>query len=103
NLHCHVAAHDLAALRFGYPPTELPALLDVGQRSVEGALGDTERLRADRQPGVVERAQRGLEAATRRADDAVGRDRAVGEVDRAGRAALDAELALLGADREARV
>ena len=52
---------------------------------------------------MVERAQRGLEAGAGLADDPVGRDAAVLEVDLAGRAALDAELALLGADREARV
>ena len=65
---------------------ELLALLDVVDRGVERALRDAERLRADRQPGVVERAQRGLEAGAGLADDPVGRDRAVLEVDLAGRA-----------------
>ena len=82
---------------------ELVALLDVGDGGVERALRDAERLRADGQPGVIEGAQRGLEAGARLADDPVGRDRAVLEVDLAGRAALDAELALLRPDREARV
>ena len=49
---------------------------------------------------MVERRQRGLEAAALGPDQAVGRDRAVVEVQLAGRGALDAELVLGGADRE---
>ena len=41
---------------------ELLALLDVARGVVERALGDADRLRADREPGVVQGAQRGREA-----------------------------------------
>ena len=74
---------------------ELAALLDVADRHVERALGDADRLRADAEAGVVERAQRRAEAGAGLADHAVGRDAAVVEVDLTRRRALDAELALL--------
>ena len=75
---------------------ELLALLGVAEGEVEGALGDADGLRGDRDPGVVEGLHRGLEAGALVADHPVGGDPDVVEVDLAGRAALDAELLLLG-------
>ena len=62
------------------------ALLGVAQRVVERALGDADRLRGDRDPGVVEGPHRGLEAGALGADHPVGGDPHVVEVDLAGRA-----------------
>jgi hypothetical protein len=103
DLHGHVGQHELHALEVGDGLAELLALLDVGDRGVERALRDADGLRADHRAGVVERLERGEEAGALLADHPVGRDAAVLEVDLAGRRALDAELALLGADGEAGV
>jgi hypothetical protein len=78
-------------------------LLDVGHGLVERALGDADGLGADRDAGVVEGAQGDLQALTASADHPVAGDAAVVEVQLTGRAALDAELALLLTEGEARV
>ena len=65
------------------------------------ALRDADGLRADGGAGVVEGLQCGLEAGALVADDAVGGDGAVLEVEFGGRRALDAELLLQRSDGEA--
>src|SRR5690606_16109790 len=75
-------------------------LLDVGPGGVQGALGDADRLGTDGGAGVVQGAQRGLEAGPRFTDDPVRRDGAVLEVQLGGGGALDAELLLLRAHHE---
>ena len=77
---------------------ELLPLLGVGQRVVERALGDPDRLRGDGDPGVVEGAHRGLEPGALLTDHPIGRDPDVVEVDLAGGRALDAELLLRGTE-----
>ena len=74
----HVGEHELDALELGDPLAELPALLDVGQRVVERALGDADGLRADGDPGVVEGAQGDLQTVADVADPAVVADPAPG-------------------------
>src|SRR6516225_427125 len=93
-LHRHVGDHELQALEFRDRPAELLALPDVPERVVQGALGDAEGLRGDRDASVVQGAQRDLEAFPFLADQPGGRDRAVVEVQLPGRRALDAELVL---------
>ena len=85
DLGAHVGEHELHALKLPDRLAELLAVFDIGHSRVECALRDAQRLRPDRRPRVVEGAQRGLEAGTRLADDPVGRDRAVLEVDLARR------------------
>ena len=51
DLHLHVGEHELHALEVGDALPELPAVLDVGDRGVERALGDADGLRADRRAG----------------------------------------------------
>ena len=77
--------------------------LRVVEGEVERALGDADGLGGDGDPGVVEGLHRGLEAGALLADHPVGGDPHVVEVDLARRAALDAELLLLGAERDALV
>jgi hypothetical protein len=55
---------------------ELTAFLHVPDGIVQRALGDAERPGRDRDPGVVEGGQRGLEARALRADEPVGGMRA---------------------------
>ena len=102
-LHAHVGEHELQALELADGLAELLALLDVAQRVVQRALRDADRLGADGDAGVVEGAQRDLQALALGAHEPVGRDARVGEVQLAGRAALDAELALGLAEVEALV
>src|SRR6204780_2087307 len=64
---------------------------------------DAERLRGDRDPGVVEGGEGGLEPGSLRADHAVGRDARVLEDDGAGRRALDPELLLRRAEADPRI
>ena len=77
--------------------------LHVPGRVVERALRDAERLGSDSDAGVVERGQRRAESASLGADQPVRRDPAVVEIQLAGRRALDAELVLGRAEREALV
>jgi UDPglucose 6-dehydrogenase len=100
DLHRHVGEHELHALEVADRLAELLALLGVRDGGVERSLGDADRLRADHRAGVVEGLEGRAEAGALLADEPVGRDPAVVEVDLAGRRALDAELALLGADAE---
>src|SRR4051812_44212899 len=102
-LHRHVGDHELDPLEVGDALTELLALLDVGDRLVERALRDPDGLRADGDARVVEGAQGDLEPVADLADDAVAGQADIVEVQLAGRAALDPELALLLAERESLV
>ncbi len=64
---------------------ELLAVLGVGDRGVQRALGDAHGLGADRRAGVIQRGQRGLETGARLADDPIARNAAVLEVQLGGR------------------
>ena len=103
DLHRHVGQHELHTLELADALVKLLALLGICDRSVQCALRDAHRLRADGRAGVVQRRQRGLEPGAGLADDPVAGDAAVLEVQLRGGRALDAELALLRPDREALV
>ena len=64
---------------------ELPSLFHVGHRGVQRALGNTDRLGADAEPGVVQRLKCGFETGARLPDHAIGRNPATVEMDLAGR------------------
>src|SRR5262249_14155362 len=81
---------------------ELPALVRVGDRVVDRALGDADGLRGDAEARVVERPERDVHALVLLADQVVGGDADVLEDRLAGRRALDAELVFELADAEAR-
>ena len=81
DLHRHVGEHELHALELGDRLAELLALPRVADGVVKRPLGDAERLRGDRDPGVVEGGDGGLEPGSLRADHAVGRDAGVLEDD----------------------
>ena len=101
HLHAHVGDHELQALEVADGMAELLALLHVVQRVVECALRDAHGLRGDRDAGVVQRLHRDAEALADLADDAVAGDADVVEVDLAGGGALDAQLLLGRAERDA--
>ena len=102
-LHRHVGEHELHALEVGDRLAELAPLPDVRERLVERPLGDADGLGADGDAGVVERREGDLQPGADLADDAVAGDAGAVEDELAGGAALDAELALLLAEGEARV
>ena len=77
------------------------ALLRVLRGVVGRALGDADRLRGGAEARALERAERDRQALADLADDVLVRDAHVLEDRRAGRRALDAELVLELADREA--
>ena len=76
----------------------LPALPGIGERLLEGGLGDADALHADRQPGVVHHGEHAGQAAVFLADQPADRalrfDEAVAIDHRAGRRGVDAELVL---------
>ena len=85
DLHAHVGEQELQTLEVADRLPELLALLGVAECVVERALGDADGLSGDRDPGVVERAHRGLEAGALVADHPIGRQADVVEVHLAGR------------------
>src|SRR4051812_29448534 len=97
----HVGELELHALELGDRLPELPALVGVGDRVVDRALGDPPRLRGDAEPRVVERAERDVHALVDLADQVRGGDADVVEDRLARRRALDPELVLELADAEA--
>src|SRR5215510_11230578 len=101
HLHCHVGQHELEALEGRDRLTELLALLRVGHGRVEGGLADPHRLGAHGRTRTVERAERDLEAFTLLAQAVLDGDLAVAQVERDGRRAADAHLALELANGEA--
>ena len=99
DLHRHVGEHELDGLEARYRLAELLAVLGVGDRGVQRALRDADRLRADGGAGVVEGLQRGLQTGAGLADDPVAGDVAVLEIQLGGGRALDADLSFLGRRR----
>jgi len=75
------------ALELGDRLAELAPLLHISDREVQSPLGDTDGLRADGDPGVVEGAQGDLQPVAHRADPPVIRNPHMIEEQLAGRAA----------------
>ncbi len=76
---------------------ELLALLGVGERLLESALGDADRLGRDADAAAVERRHGDLEALAVLAQALAGRDAHVVESQLGGAGGVDAELELVGA------
>src|SRR6185503_5342670 len=77
------------------------ALVGVADRRVHTGLGEADRSRGDGVPALVDRAHRDEEAVALLADPMLLRDHHVVEVDQAGIAGPDAELAVQSPGREA--
>ena len=81
---------------------ELLALLGVGDRLVEAALGAAEAAGADVEAAAVEAHHRDPEALALAADEILGRHADLVEIDLGGRLRMPAELLLLRAEADAR-
>ena len=85
------------------PLAELAAVLRVGGRGLERALGDADRLGRDARPAAIERPHRDAEPVALGADAVRGGHAHAVERELGGRAAAEAHLVLDPGDREAAV
>ena len=80
-LHGHRGDHEFQSLELGEEPAEPASRPEVGDRVVQGRLGDADRLGRDEDPAVVEGLQGHREPGTGLADEPVLRDTHVPQVD----------------------
>src|SRR5436305_14645532 len=88
----HVREVELDRLEVGEMGAELLALLRVGQRLLEGPLGDADRLGGDADAAAVEGGHGDLEAVSLLAETVAGRDAQVLEGQLGGARGVDAQL-----------
>jgi len=74
-----VGEHELDALELHDPPARLPALVDIGDRILEGGAGDPERVGGDTRPRLVERGEQQLQPGPRLAEQVGARYDAPGK------------------------
>src|SRR3546814_693693 len=96
-----VRQHELHALELDDGAAELPALVDVGDRVLEGGARDGERMGADRGARLVERREQYLQAVARLAKQVRARHADFLEGERCGGGGADAHLVLLAQNLQA--
>ena len=95
-----IGEQELDALKLDDPPARLPALVDVGDRILEGGAGNAERVGGDARPRFVERGEQQRQPGAGPADQIGARHHAILEGERRGRRGAVAHLVLGAQHRE---